>query len=311
MEHAAPTKNLADVFILSLPWIMLTIFVVSGLLRLALYYMVRRQDWFAREFEKRAGRFVEVEKAQSDSPLSFYMITKKMLEKTYYESFELRDRLKRRRDDHVMSVSDRIFLIRQGCAWLVRDILKQVRFVKWTEDSPNLLGITKSSLQHNPCFNRLFGFIPVGGLNDMLSMLPGLFVVAGILGTFLGIAKGLPTLSDMNLQELENSKLIMDRFLNEIAFAMQSSIAGIAFSLLLHLWNTMFSPERTFIGMVDRLQAGLDLLWYRADNNEFPREEAGTAADSQETMASESVQSELNRNPRGREYDKVHKVRAS
>ena len=85
---------------------------------------------------------------------SFYGLAKKMLERTYYESFEMRDRMKRRKNDPIMTWSDRIFLVKQGCAWLVKDILKQLKFLKWTEDNPKLLNITKATFHHNPCFNR-------------------------------------------------------------------------------------------------------------------------------------------------------------
>src|SRR5690606_163567 len=108
--------------------------------------------------------------------VSFYSLAKRMLERTYYEIFEVRDRMKRRKPDAIMATSDRVFLVRQGCAWLVKDILKQLKFLKWTEGTPKLLNITKATLQHNPCFNKVFGVIPMVGVNDLISILPGLFV---------------------------------------------------------------------------------------------------------------------------------------
>lgn len=212
-----------------------------------------------------------------------------------------------------MSWSDRIFLVRQGCAWLVKDILKQLKFLKWNDENPKLLNITKSTFQHNPCFNRVFGVLPLGSLNELVSIMPGLFVVAGILGTFIGISKGLPALGGMNLTDLDNTKLIMDRFLNEIAFAMHSSIFGITFSLAMHIWNTLFSPERNFNAMVDRFESSLDLLWYRADNNNYPVE--GGAFDEHkdpvDALAEQAINQETGANPRGREMDQTRKLKVS
>jgi hypothetical protein len=313
METQVLSKSWGELFILSLPWIMAVIFVIGCVMRFMVYYTVRRHDWFTREFEKRVSRFVEAEVPGKVQNVSFYVLSKKMLEKTYYEVFELRDRLKRRKNDYIMATSDRFFLVRQGCAWMVKDILKQVKFLKWTHDTPKLLHITRSTLQHNPVFNRVFGLVPMGALNDVLNIMPGLFVVAGILGTFLGIAKGLPELGGMNMNDLDNSKLVMDRFLNEIAFAMQSSIVGIAFSLLMHFWNTFFSPERVYVSLVDRFETSLDLLWYRSDNNDFPAAERpfDEHRDPQEALAAEAVQGEVEKNPRGRDHDKIHKGKAS
>ncbi|WP_041577194.1 hypothetical protein [Bdellovibrio bacteriovorus] len=289
------TKAFAEYFIISLPYVMGAVFLVGLFFRAVIYYTVRRHESFAREFEKRVNRFIEAEVPGKVDNVSFYVLTKKLLERTYYEVFEIRDRMKRRKPDNVMSASDRVFLVRQGCAWLVKDILKQVKFLRWTDDNPKLLNITKATLQHNPCFNKVFGVIPMVGMNDLISILPGLFVVAGILGTFIGIAGGLQELGTMNLQDLENTKNIMDRFLHEISFAMKTSIAGIIFSLLAHVTNVILSPERAYVSMIDRFESSLDLLWYRADNNNFPAHERpfDEHRDAVEALAEDALNKEI------------------
>ncbi|WP_374035204.1 hypothetical protein ACES2I_05290 [Bdellovibrio bacteriovorus] len=289
------TKAFAEYFIISLPYVMGAVFLVGLFFRAIIYYTVRRHESFAREFEKRVNRFIEAEVPGKVDNVSFYVLTKKLLERTYYEVFEIRDRMKRRKPDNVMSVSDRVFLVRQGCAWLVKDILKQVKFLRWTDDNPKLLNITKATLQHNPCFNKVFGVIPMVGMNDLISILPGLFVVAGILGTFIGIAGGLQELGTMNLQDLENTKNIMDRFLHEISFAMKTSIAGIIFSLMAHVANVILSPERAYVSMIDRFESSLDLLWYRSDNNNFPAHERpfDEHRDAVEALAEDALNKEI------------------
>ncbi len=288
-------KIAAEYFILILPYVMASVFVAGVFFRAMIYYTVRRHEFFAKEFEKRVNRFIESEVPGKVSDVSFYVLAKKTLERTYYEVFEIRDRMKRRRPDAVMAVSDRVFLVRQGCAWLVKDILKQVKFLKWREENPKLLNITKATLQHNPCFNRVFGVLPMTGLNDLISILPGLFVVAGILGTFIGIAGGLSELGSMDLQNLENTKNVMDRFLHEISYAMGTSIAGIIFSLMAHVANVVLSPERSYVSMVDRFESALDLLWYRSDNNKYPEHERpfDEHRDAVEALAEDSLNKEI------------------
>lgn len=288
-------KAFAEYFVIVLPYAMAGLFVVGFFFRSIIYFTVRRHEWFAMEFEKRVNRFMEHEVPGKSQNVSFYGLAKKHLERTYYEVFEVRDRMKRRKPDAVMSMWDRIFLIRQGCAWLVKDILKQLKFLKWSENNPKLLNITKATLQHNPCFNKVFGVIPMAGLNDLISIFPGLFVVGGILGTFIGIAGGLQELGTMNLQDLENTKNIMDRFLHEISFAMKTSIVGIIFSLLAHVTNVILSPERSYISMVDRFESAMDLLWYRSDNNNYPDNEKpfDEHRDPAEALAEDSLKNEL------------------
>lgn len=307
------TTNYGEMFIFSLPWIMAGVFAMGCLVRLMIYYTVKRHDWFAREFEKRVSRFMESEIPGKVQEASFYKLAKKMLERTYYEAFEMRDRMKRRRNDPVMKLSDRLFLVKQGCAWLVKDILNQLKFLKWTEDNPKLLNITKSTFHHNPCFNRVMGVLPISTVNDVLNIMPGLFVVAGILGTFIGIAQGLPKLGGMNMADLDNTKNIMSEFLQSISFAMYSSIFGIIFSLVMHVWNALFSPERTFVSMVDRFESSLDLLWYRADHNKYPLAERSfdEHKDPVEALAEEAINIEVEKSPRGRDLDTIKKSRAS
>ncbi|MNS96845.1 hypothetical protein D3C72_1311630 [compost metagenome] len=308
------SKALIEYFILFLPYAMATVFVGALFFRAMIYYTVRRHEWFAREFEKRVNTFIEGEIPGKVENVSFYALSKKILERTYYEVFEVRDRMKRRKPDAVMSVSDRIFLIRQGCAWLVKDILKQLKFLKWTEDTPKLLNITKATFHHNPCFNRVFGVVPMAGLNDLLTILPGLFVVAGILGTFIGIAGGLQELGGgMNLNDIENTKNVMDRFLHEISYAMQTSIVGIVFSLLSHVTNTILSPERSYVSMIDRFESSMDLLWYRSDNNNFPVQDPAfdEHRDAVEALAEDTLNKELAAKTRTRDMQEARKVKAS
>ncbi|WP_291515498.1 hypothetical protein [Bdellovibrio sp. ArHS] len=289
------SKALAEYFIIFLPYAMGAVFMIGFFFRAMIYYTVRRHEWFAKEFEKRVNHFIEGEIPGKAQNVSFYVLAKKLLERTYYEVFEIRDRMKRRKPDSIMATSDRVFLVRQGCAWLVKDILKQLKFLKWSEGNPKLLNITKATLQHNPCFNRVFGVIPMVGLNDLISILPGLFVVGGILGTFIGIAGGLQELGTMNLQDLESTKNIMDRFLHEISFAMKTSIVGIIFSLMSHVTNVILSPERAYVSMVDRFESALDLLWYRSDNNNFPAHEKpfDEHRDAVEALAEDALNKEI------------------
>jgi hypothetical protein len=150
-------------------------------------------------------------------------------------------------------------------------------------------------LHHNPCFNKLFGIIPMTALNDLITMLPGLFVVAGILGTFLGIKGGLVQLGGMDMSDVEGTKTIMDSFLHEISFAMASSVCGIAFSLALHVYNTSFSPDRVFVSLVDRFESSMDLLWYRSENNLVPDEigKFDENRDPVEALAEEALNLEI------------------
>ena len=272
--------------------LMLMTFVIGIFSRYLVYYTVKRSDWFAVEFEKRSLRYIDT--LNFDNNPSYYQTVRKLLEITFYESFEMREKHLRRRGDQVNSFTDRIFLVKQGSAWLVKDILRQLKILRHTEVQ-NFHSITKSSLESNPCFNKLFGIFPVAGINDLLNILPGMFVIGGIFGTFLGIMQALPELGGMDLSNVEKTKQIMDAFLLKVAFAMSTSIVGIVFSVGLNIVNTVYSPEKVYISMVDRFENSLNLIWNSCKNNDLPKdlESFNEHRDAKEVLAENSIYNEI------------------
>lgn len=285
--------------------VMISAFCLAICLRLLVYYTVKRHEWFSWEFEKRTGRFLKVEDQQKSQNISFYVVTKRLLERTFYEIFENRDKLKRRKHDTVLSFTDRIFLVKMGCAWIVHDLLKQIRFLKYGSQPPKILNITKNVFSKNPYFNTIFGLFPTGKTNEILNILPGLFVIGGIFGTFLGVMKGIPELSGMDLNDPEKTKAIMDGFLVEVAMSMGASLMGIFFSVCMTLINTWFSPDRTFSETVDRFENSLDLLWNYAHSNEVPasNQPFDEHRDPLEALAEASLNQEIGKRKKSRDME--------
>jgi len=258
------------------------------------YFTIKREYWFTREFEKRLNAFLS--SPESAGIHSFFMSTKRLMEKTYYEIFKMRSIMKRRKMDHIADPMDRAFLIQHGSAWLVRDTLKQTRYLKWNNEHPKFLEISKSVFKNNPCFNKVFGIIPITGINDILNILPGLFIVGGIFGTFLGITKALPELQAMDITNPEATKEVMKEFLARIAFAMHTSIVGIMLSVAMTLINAILSPEKVFAHTVEKFEMALSNLWQRCDSNELPGgvKDFDEHKDSLEALAEMEVRKELN-----------------
>lgn len=272
---------------------MAVFFVASITLRVLVWYTVKREDWFAKEFSKRVKKFMDARSEKAEQ--SFYVICKRLLEITYYEVFEIRSIMKRRNPDAIMTVTDRVFLVQQGSARMVTDTLKQVKYLKWGE-RPKFLEISNTILRNNPCFNKVFGIVPVSTFNDFLNTVPGLFIVGGIFGTFLGIMKALPELGGMNLSDIEGSKLIMDNFLLKISFSMSTSIIGIILSVSMSLANTFFSCEKVYMDTVERLENEFDTLWNMSSSNKLPSEVSSFEADRDpiEVLSEDLIAKELN-----------------
>ena len=273
---------------------MVVFFLGAIVLRVLTWYTVKREYWFSHEFSKRVRKFMELRDDKSEQ--SFYIICKRLMEITYYELFEVRAIMKRRNPDAIMTVADRIFLVQQGAARIVTDTLKQIKYLKYNNDRPKFIDISNNVHANNPCFNRVFGLIPVNVSNDFLNTVPGLFIVGGIFGTFLGIMKALPELGGMNLSDVEGSKLIMDNFLLKISFSMSTSIVGIIFSVGMGLANTFFSSEKVYMNAVEKFERELDLLWNISSSNKMPTEVHNFEAerDPIEVLAEDLISKELN-----------------
>jgi hypothetical protein len=268
-------QSMVDAFVLFatdilMPF-MVFVFFVGATLRLLNYLTLKRQNFFTKELEKRLDKYLDEIEQQPN--VSFFQVTKKLLLITYYEIFEVTALLQRRKPDMLMTLSDRVFLSKQGFAWLVKSVLKQIRYIKRDANhNPNMMDVSKSVFQNNPAFTKIFGYIPSGFINDSLNILPGMFIVGGIFGTFLGIMQALPDLSTMNPDDVEGAKRIMDAFLFKVAFSMSTSIIGITLSVLMSLINTMFSAERLFMSTIESFDNCLNRIWARSTNNDLPNQ---------------------------------------
>lgn len=274
--------------------VMAGLFITALVMRALIYYTIKREEWFARQFEVRVDEFAAV--VRKTKNLSFYVVSKRLLEKTFYELFEAQAYLKMKKPDFIMTVSDRLFLIKQGAAWFVHDILKQIKLVKHNESAaPKIFQISKNTFSRNPCFNKVMGIFPTSTANDLLNILPSVFIVLGIFGTFLGIMKALPDLGDMDLNDVNGTKLVMDQFLLKISFSMSTSLMGIILSVVMSFLNTVWSPSKIFLDCVDRLESSLDTLWNLSDTNELPDDlpEFDEHRDPIEALAEQSVQRQI------------------
>jgi hypothetical protein len=247
--------------------VLLVAFIIAVVARLLITVTIHRQKKFVKEFSKRVHQDIV---GNPDPKGSFYNLVKRALTRTYFETFELRSRYKRRNEDHVMTIGDRVFLIQDGIIRLIDDFLKHVRYLKKeTGQQPKFHEISNSVFGLNPIFNRVLGIFSLSRTNEVLNILPGIFIVAGIFGTFLGIMKALPELTAMDITDAEASKVVIDSFLIKISFALSTSILGIVLSIIMSFLNTLLSPTDTYVEIVDTFNSASDILWNKSENNHY------------------------------------------
>lgn len=241
-------------------------FILAIIARLLITVTIHRQKRFVKEFSKRVHQEIM---ANPEPHGSFYSLIKRALTRTYFENFELRARYKRRNEDHIMTVGDRVFLIQDGIIRLIDDFLKHARYLsKRTGQQPDFHEISNSVFGANPIFNRVLGVFSLSRTNDVLNILPSIFIVGGIFGTFLGIMRALPELTAMDVTNAEASKLVIDAFLIKISFALSTSILGIVLSIIMSFMNTLLSPTNTYVEIVEAFNSAAEIMWNKSLNNE-------------------------------------------
>jgi len=249
-----------------MPFLLIS-FIIAVVVRLLITVIINRQRRFVKEFCKRVHHDILT---NPHSKGSFYNLVKRFLARTYFESFELRAKYKRRNEDHLMTIGDRVFLIQDGIIRLIDDYLKHVKYLhKDARHQPNFNEITANAFASNPVFNRVMGLFSMSRTNEVLNILPGIFIVAGIFGTFLGIMKALPELTAMDITDAVASKAVIDSFLIKISFALSTSILGIVLSISMSFLNTLLSPESTYVEIIDSFKSATEILWNKCEDNEL------------------------------------------
>jgi hypothetical protein len=117
-------------------------------------------------------------------------------------------------------------------------------------------------MSHDQNWTKLFGHIPIVGISRMIDILPGIFIILGVFGTFIGIAMALPEIANINFNDLDSSSDTLMKFVLNVTYAMKTSIAGIFFSLLLTILNTLFPIKEKRTHIFRSVENAFELLWY-------------------------------------------------
>ncbi len=245
--------------------VMCAAFVLGILAKYSLYFLKKSQVILAKQIEKKIYLFlIEKEKVNSEveeSKGDYFSLITKLMNIAHDELYELKIAKMRRKLDYVTTVTDRAFLLIEGSRRLIKDVSMQVRYFDQNHDQPDFDQITSYAERTNPAYNRLFGIFGNNSLNSILNLLPGLFVIGGIFGTFVGIMQGLPELTNMDLSDPTMTKKTMDAFLTNIAYSMNTSLVGIVLCVCMNIFNSLFDSDSMDEEFSEKLKSCLVLTW--------------------------------------------------
>ena len=144
---------------------------------------------------------------------------------------------------------------------LTYNITQQTDALRNPVHPPDFLELSNRVMSIDPYWNKILQIVPVSTLQRVLSMLPGLYIIGGIFGTFIGITAALPMIAEIDLNNLDASAPILNAFVGNIAYSMNTSIAGIIFSVIMTLLNTIFPLENVRNDVEENMASIFENLW--------------------------------------------------
>lgn len=127
---------------------------------------------------------------------------------------------------------------------------------------PNFTELTHRIMSQDPHWMKVLKHFPIDGVSRMIDVLPGIFIVLGVFGTFIGISMALPEIANINFDDLKASEQTINNFVNNVTYSMTTSIAGIFLSLILTVLNTLSPIRQTRARVFKKVETALQMLWY-------------------------------------------------
>ncbi len=138
---------------------------------------------------------------------------------------------------------------------------------------PNFTEIAERVLNQDNSWRTILKFLPIDSLNRGLDILPNLFIVFGIFGTFIGITSALPLIATIDLNDLSAATPILNSFVAGVAYSMNTSIAGIVYSVIMTIITALFPLGVTRVEVIKNLERSLEVVWYRIHGDQLSKGE--------------------------------------
>ena len=142
------------------------------------------------------------------------------------------------------------------------NILKSESGIFKLQAPPNFNELTHRILAQDPNWTAILKKLPIEGISRVIDIMPGLFVVFGVFGTFVGISLALPEIANIDFNNIEASGETLSLFVTKTAYAMETSLAGIVFSVIMTLMNSLFPIKDIRQRIVKKVETSLQTLWY-------------------------------------------------
>ncbi len=130
------------------------------------------------------------------------------------------------------------------------------------ETPPNFSELTHRILGQDVHWTMILKRLPIDGVSRLIDIMPGLFVVFGVFGTFVGISMALPEIARIDFNNIDGSAETLSSFVRSTSYAMETSLAGIVFSVIMTVMNALFPIKDMRSRILKKVETSLQTLWY-------------------------------------------------
>jgi len=168
-----------------------------------------------------------------------------------------------------------------GSETIIQSVRTEINAFK-SHYPPSFSEVTSRIMSNDEHWLKLYGIFKIDALSRVLDILPGIFFVFGILGTFIGVSAALPKIAAIDFANIDGSSGVLGEFVKEVAFAMRASIVGIVCSLALNLLNAVFPLTAIRDSVSHKLETCLEHLWFYVQGKDTKKD---TGAEMKEVIA--------------------------
>lgn len=249
---------------------MIAMLALALTLRLAIYRSSKRDQVYFGTFNKEIDKLIQSESQHQDQIRQDSAYIHQLIDKIEKglprrtTRFYSKKRAKAAESEELAQKAQKVFSLRSytsGNRSLINSLKVETRAFE-SSHPPNFTDLTTRVLGRDENWNKVFRVIPIDGAAAFIDMLPSLFIVFGILGTFVGIALALPVIGTIDVSASEQTTEVLNTFVNQVAFAMNSSITGIICSIINSWLNGLFPVLAVREKMRDSLESSLENFWY-------------------------------------------------
>jgi len=168
------------------------------------------------------------------------------------------------KSENAVNTDRRIMSVREyagGSQSLIHSLKSETNAFK-ANQKPNFEQLAHRVMSKDAHWTKLNNIFSIDSVTRMIDVLPGIFIVIGIFGTFVGITNALPRIAEIDFNNISNSSTVLSGFVKDVSFAMRTSIAGIAFSLIISVLNTLYPISSIRDTIAREVEDCLEYLWY-------------------------------------------------